>query len=206
MRAATDSVNGSNKRGHNLSVDDLMIIAEKIDSPDYLYSQDSNDRGVAVIKHDTDDGSVAVIVEFDCNINPAYLNNYEAGTYNVAVTTFDVDGGMVGLFEYANRNGWRQVFNKEKEGDPAKKFPATRPFAIEQDSLNESIDTRETVVKKNSAVVEQTQKRAAQELVELFDAVAVQAVENYQSAAQKKYRCGWRRCAEVDLESLLSGI
>ena len=53
-----------------------------MDSPDYLYPQDSNDRGIAVIKHETDDGTLAVVVDFDCHINPAYLNGYEADAYS----------------------------------------------------------------------------------------------------------------------------
>lgn len=40
------------------------------------------------------------------------------------------------------------MFNKQKEGDPAKKFPATRPFAIEQDSLSENVPQDKPEVKQ----------------------------------------------------------
>ena len=81
----------------------------------------------------------SLIIEFSNNINPAYLNGYKGGAYNIAITAFEIDGGAVGLFQYAKEQEWQEVFNKEKEGNPAKKFPTTRPFAIEQDFPDNSI-------------------------------------------------------------------
>ena len=46
--------------------------------------------------------------------------------YNISLTMSDVDGGNVGLFMHSQDKGWHKVFNKQKEGDPAKKFPATK--------------------------------------------------------------------------------
>ena len=132
------AVKGKNIRGHGLSPEQLIDIIERMDSPDHVYAQ-NNGRGVEVIRLGVDSNNIVVIVEFDNNVNPAYMNGYEGGVYNVSVTAFNVDGGDVGLFMYSQEKGWREVFNKQKEGDPAKKFPATRPFAIEQDSLNDNV-------------------------------------------------------------------
>lgn len=132
------AVKGKNIRGHGLSTTQLIDIIERMDSPDHVYAQ-NNGRGVEVIRLGADANNIVVIVEFDNNVNPAYMNGYEGGVYNVSVTAFNVDGGDVGLFMYSQEKGWREVFNKQKEGDPAKKFPATRPFAIEQDSLNANV-------------------------------------------------------------------
>lgn len=148
MREDTGLVDGKNKRGHGFTTRDILSIIEKMDSPDRLYNQPSNNRGIAVINHETDDGSIAVVVEFDNNINPAYLNGYEGGAYNLVISPFSIDGGMIGLFEYAQKNHWIEVFNKKKEGDPAKKFPATRPFAVEQDSLADNLTYTAPAVKK----------------------------------------------------------
>lgn len=79
-----------------------------------------------------------------------YLCGFEGGTYNLAISMFDVDGGVAGLYEYAKSNNWIEVFNKEKEGNPAKKFPTIKPFAIEQDSLTNNISNYNEGVKKNS--------------------------------------------------------
>jgi len=141
---------GNNQRGHGFSVTDIINIVKKLDEPNYLFSQPANNRGVAVVEYSSNSNSTVVIVEFDCNINPAYLSGYEGGTYNLAISSFDVDGGMVGLYEYAKRNNWIEVFNKEKEGNPAKKFPTIKPFAIEQDSLNNSISNDDKNVNKKS--------------------------------------------------------
>ena len=132
------AVKGKNIRGHGLSTNQLIDIIVRMDSPDYVYAQ-NNGRGVEVIRLNDKSDNTVVIVEFDNNVNPAYMNGYEGGMYNVSVTVFDIDGGNVGLFMYSQEKGWREVFNKQKEGDPAKKFPATRPFAIEQDSLNDNV-------------------------------------------------------------------
>ena len=59
-------------------------------------------------------------------------------------------GENVGLFEYAKSNNWVEVFNKEKEGNPAKKFPTIKPFAVEQDTLTNNISNLNEDVKKNS--------------------------------------------------------
>ena len=134
---------GKKLRGHKLSVDDLIEIIKRMDSPDYLFVQPENDRGVEVIKYRTPEGNIAVIVEFGDNVDAVYMNGYKGGTYNVAITAFEVDGSMVGLFQYARDKQWVEVFNKEKEGDPAKKVPATRPFAIEQIPLMDIISEKE---------------------------------------------------------------
>lgn len=141
------AIKGKNVRGHGFSVDQLIAIIEQMDSPDYIYSQD-NGRGVEVIKMVNFPENTVVIVEFDNNVNPAYMNGYEGGAYNVSVTMFNVDGGNVGLFMYKQDKGWNEVFNKQKEGDPAKKFPATRPFAVEQGSLGNSVLRKDEVVNK----------------------------------------------------------
>ena len=143
-------IKGKNVRGHALSVEDLLNIIERMDSPDFIYSQ-ADGRGVEVIQMGDNADSTVVIVEFDNNVNPAYMNGYEGGTYNVSVTMFDVDGGSVGLFMYGQEKGWHEVFNKQKEGDPAKKFPATRPFAVEQDTLNENVAQDADIVNNESA-------------------------------------------------------
>ena len=148
MREDQGAIEGKNVRGHGFTASDIISIIEKMDSPEHLFIQPSNNRGVAVVSHEASGEETAVIVEFDCNINPAYLNGYEGGTYNLAISPFNVDGGMVGLFEYAKKNHWTEVFNKAKEGDPAKKFPATRPFAVEQGSLAEILPSGEPTVKK----------------------------------------------------------
>jgi len=83
------------------------------------------------------------------------MNGYEGGLYNIAITAYDIDGGDVGLFMYQLDKKWRKVFDKKKEGDPAKKFQATRPFAIEQDSLDENVSRQKPVVKPES-----TEKRS----------------------------------------------
>ncbi len=103
-----------------------------------------------MIKLENNADNTVVIVEFDNDINTAYMNGYEGGSYNVSVTMFDVDGGDAGLFMYSQKKGWHEVFNKQKEGDPAKKFQATRPFAIEQDSLDADIPQKPEIVKQKN--------------------------------------------------------
>ncbi|MGM9553654.1 MAG: hypothetical protein ACI3V2_05065, partial [Faecousia sp.] len=72
---------GKNVRGHDLSPQDLVEIIKRMDSPDYVFSQPKNDRGIEVIKYGTPEGNIAVIIEFSNNINPAYLNGYKGGAY-----------------------------------------------------------------------------------------------------------------------------
>ena len=49
------------------------------------------------------------------------------------------------------RDSLKVVSKKSEAGDPAKKFPATRPFAVEQDSLDENIPYSEQTVKANDS-------------------------------------------------------
>ena len=143
-------IKGKNVRGHGLTVDELIYIIENLDSPDYLFSQ-KNGRGVAVIKLTGSVDNTAVIVEFGDHINTPYMNGYEGGKYNISITAFDIDDGDAGLFMMQMEKGWTKVFDKQKEGDPAKKFQATRPFAIEQDSLSENVAHAGTDVKHQSS-------------------------------------------------------
>lgn len=89
------------------------------------------------------------------------MHGYSGGVYNVAVTMFNVDGGDVGLFQYAQEDGWNEVFNKQKEGDPAKKFPAARPFAIEQGSFNSSVQGKKEKVNTKFAMREPVEETEA---------------------------------------------
>ena len=139
-------VQGKNILGHGLTVNDLLFIIENLDSPDYLFSQPDG-RGVAVLKLGEEINKTAVIVEFGDNINAPYMNGYEEGKYNISITAFEIDDGDVGMFMYQMNKNWRKVFDKQKEGDPAKKFQATRPFAIEQDSLKEIVNEKNPEVK-----------------------------------------------------------
>jgi len=140
-------IKGKNVRGHGLTVEDVLYVIEHLDSPDYLFSQ-PNERGVAVLKLPGARDNTAVIVEFGQHINAPYMNGYAGGEYNISITAFDVDGGDSGLFIYQLDKGWRKVFDKQKEGDPAKKFQATRPFAIEQDALADRLSQEPGDVKR----------------------------------------------------------
>lgn len=102
---------GNNLRGHGFSETDIIEIIKKLDEPDFLFSQPSNDRGIAVVDYSSNSDSSVLIIEFDCEINPSYLSGYEGGAYNLAISSFNVDGGIAGLYEYANRNNWIEVFN-----------------------------------------------------------------------------------------------
>ena len=59
-----------------------------------------------------------------------------------AVVVLEKECTAEGLYDQIKKNNWEEVFNKEKEGDPAKKFPATRPFAIEQDLPKPSLSQK----------------------------------------------------------------
>ncbi len=85
----------------------------------------------------------------------------------MAISSFDVDGGIAGLYEYARKNNWVEVFNKEKEGNPAKKFPAIKPFAIEQDTLNTNI--HDSTEKSNTNIKKSDRDTAYLEAVESGD-------------------------------------
>ena len=163
FKADSGQVKGKNIRGHGLTVDDLLYVIENLDSPDYLFAQD-NDRGVAVIKLPMKFNNTAVVVEFGDNINAPYMNGYDGGKYNLTITAFEVDNGDVGLFMYQMDKGWRKVFDKEKEGDPAKKFQATRPFAIEQDSLETIVTHGINEVNRKFSHRDPLQEKAAQAL------------------------------------------
>ena len=138
MRADAGPQKGSNVRGHGFSASDIADIMEAMDSPRFVFSQPDG-RGAVVIRTKRHGDSTAILVEFGDHINQEYTNGYEGGEYNVTVTTFNVDNGDLGLLAHAMKHGWSVVFDKKKEGNPAKKFPATRPFAIEQDTLNDTI-------------------------------------------------------------------
>lgn len=138
MKVDTGPQKGSNVRGHGFSASDIADIMEAMDSPRFVFSQPDG-RGAIVIRTKRHGDSTAILVEFGDHINQEYTNGYEGGEYNVTVTTFNVDNGDLGLLEHAMKHGWSVVFDKKKEGDPAKKFPATRPFAIEQNTLNQTI-------------------------------------------------------------------
>ena len=169
---------GKNVRGHNLTVDDVLNIIEKLDSPDYLFSQE-NGRGIAVLKLK---GNTAVVIEFGQNIDAPYMNGFERGQYNISITAFDIDGGDAGLFMMQTDKRWTKVFDKQKEGDPAKKFQATRPFAVEQDSLNPNISQPKLTVKENDSTEKRTSSRSGDVsdrgmLVDLFEQMVTDSNE-----------------------------
>ena len=91
------------------------------------------------------------------------MNGFEGGKYNLSVTAFEVDDGDIGLFMYQIDKGWRKVFDKQKEGDPAKKFQATRPFAIEQDSLKTIVPQANNEVNQKFSRRKQSETEALQE-------------------------------------------
>lgn len=155
-------IKGKNIRGHGLSVNELLYIIENLDSPDYLFSQE-NGRGVAVIRLPDKTNNTAVIVEFGNHINAPYMNGFEGGKYNLSVTAFEVDDGDIGLFMYQIDKGWRKVFDKQKEGDPAKKFQATRPFAVEQDSLKAIVSHDQNEVNKKFSRRKQAETESLRE-------------------------------------------
>ena len=151
FKADLGPVKGKNVRGHELTVDELIYVIEQLDSPDYLFSQEDG-RGIAVLSLPSSPVRKTVVVDFGQNINASYMNGYDGGKYNISITAFNIDGGDVGLFMKQLEKGWNKVFDKQKEGDPAKKFQATRPFAIEQDTLNKSILKYSDSVKGNSSI------------------------------------------------------
>ena len=178
---------GKNVRGHALTVNDMLEIIERLDSPDYLFSQHDG-RGIAVLKLS---GNTAVVVEFGNNINAPYMNGFEGGKYNISITAFDIDGGNVGLFMMQQDKGWNKVFDKEKEGDPAKKFQATRPFAIEQDSLDANVTQINQAVKENDSTGRRSSSRSGEAVSDravLVDMFAQTVTNSKEYKALEYYR------------------
>lgn len=173
MKPDNGPVRGVNVRGHGFTASDIAEIMEAIDSPRFVFSQPDG-RGAVVVKFPKYSDNTAVLVEFGDPINPAYTNGYEGGEYNVTVTTFNVDNGDAGLLSHASRHGWKVIFDKKKEGDPAKKFPATLPFAIEQDTLNDTISPPDPSVNPSRSQRREnlTDRSVLERVDEIVDAVS----------------------------------
>ena len=132
--------------------------------------------------------------------------------YNIAITAFEIDGGAVGLFQYAKEQEWQEVFNKEKEGNPAKKFPTTRPFAIEQDFPDNSIphesdggnkysDRDSTEPRLDSNVQDDAAKeqRSAQEQPTVHSLLMETDASKVKNAIERKYLKEYQQTANLQL-------
>ena len=82
-------------RAHDLSENDIISIIRAMDKPKYIIYQPDG-RFAEIVEIETaDNGKVVAVVEANQNINPKHLNGYKGGSYQVLVTTFPPDTGVV---------------------------------------------------------------------------------------------------------------
>ena len=97
-----------------LSVDDMIALIKAMGDPSYIVYQEANDRYVEVVNFENENKKrVFAVVEIGNDKNAVHMNGYESGMYNVLVTTFPPDKGV--LQELLNNKNNQIIYDKQKD-------------------------------------------------------------------------------------------
>ena len=99
---------------HELSPEDIVEIIRTMNKPRYIIFQGENERYAEVIQYETSTKKKAVAV-LDIGFHKAEwtMNGFEAGLYNILVTTFPPDTGVVESM--LSKKGNVVIFDSEKD-------------------------------------------------------------------------------------------
>ena len=138
-----------NGRPHELSPDDIVSIIESMSDPEYIVYQEANGRYVEVVSYDTDDGRKALAILEIGDYKPEWtMNGYEQGMYNILVTTYPPDQGVVSDLLRKKTN--RVIYDKKK--DAPRGTPGSTVPSVSNDAsfYEEIVSQNENEIKKKS--------------------------------------------------------
>ena len=147
-------------RAHELSSDEIISIIKAMNTPRYIVYQTDNDRYVEIVKYKSSKGKEAVaVVEIGEDKNPAALNGYRGGKYQVLITAFNPDENTIDSI--LNKKSNRILYPKKKKGSsqrgPGNNVPShlnDSPFAI---SIPQKSQNSNTFNKKSAKDHKQSQ-------------------------------------------------
>ena len=123
-------------RAHDLSENDMISIIQAMDKPKYIiYQPDGRFVEIVEIKT-TGNGKVVAVVEASHNIKKGYLNGYKGGSYQVLVTAFPPDSGVV---EGMLKNKENVVVYPKKKGSSQRGSGNTVPSHLNDSPFATSI-------------------------------------------------------------------
>ena len=123
-------------RAHDLSSDEVISIIKAMDQPKYIVYQTDNERYVEIVKYKSSKSTEGIaVIEIGEEKNPAALNGYKGGKYQILITAFNPDDGFIDSI--LNKTSNRVLYPKKKKGSsqrgPGNKVPShlnDSPFAI----------------------------------------------------------------------------
>ena len=123
-------------RAHDLSSDEVISIIKAMDQPKYIVYQTDNERYVEIVKYKSSKNTEGIaVIEIGEEKNPAALNGYKGGKYQILITAFNPDDGFIDSI--LNKTSNRVLYPKKKKGSsqrgPGNKVPShlnDSPFAI----------------------------------------------------------------------------
>ena len=142
-------------RPHALSVNDMIAIIEAMNNPRYIVYQESNERYVEVIDYVSESGKTALAVIEIGDYKPEWtMNGYEDGLYNMLVTVFPPDSGVVN--DLLNNKNNQIIYDKKK--DTTRSTPGSTVPSVSNDAsfFNDSIFNNAEKVNNNFSLSEQS--------------------------------------------------
>lgn len=116
---------GPENRPHKLTVADMIAIIEGMSDPQYIVYQ-SNGRYVEVVEYETNEKKKAFAILEIGDYKPEWtMSGYEEGLYNVLVTAFPPDRGVI--TDLLNNKQNKIIYNKKKDasrGTPGSMVPS----------------------------------------------------------------------------------
>ena len=129
-------------RQHGISVNGMISIILGMDDPAYIVYQE-NGRYTEIVRYFDDGGKAALAaLDFSNLKNPAYMNGYEGGLFNVMVTAFNPDN----LKGYLT-NGRNEVIYDKKKDAPQRGSGSKLPSHLNGTPFNDSVAQVEVSVK-----------------------------------------------------------
>ncbi len=195
-----DGTSYGNKRPHNLSVDDMVKISEKMGDPSYIVLQNNNRYSMVVSFYNEKHKQVLVVVDFASEVSPInnykykqYMNGYNEGYYNIIVTQYELDD----LNKYLEKN---EVVYDKKKMNGKYQVGSGRIVTITHDTpfINNILSQQDEDVNKNSLADEEY--LAA---IELEDMAAAQSLVD--EAAERKFKDSKARDSEGKLIKVYHG-
>ena len=113
-------------RPHEQSPDDIIAIVEAMGDPEYIVYQGANGRYVEVVSYDTTEGKKSLAVLEIGDYKPEWtMNGYKNDMYNILVTTYPPDNGVVADLLRNKTN--HVIYDKKKDaprGTPGSNVPS----------------------------------------------------------------------------------
>jgi hypothetical protein len=115
-------------RAHDLSSDEVISIIKAMDQPKYIVYQTDNERYVEIVKYKSSKNTEGMaVIEIGEHKNPEYLNGYKGGKYQILITAFNPDDGVIDSI--LNKKSNRVLYPKNKKAH-RKEVPATMCLRI----------------------------------------------------------------------------